>query len=142
MHATATTTHQDHVVAHVIGATVLGHFVLDETLHLLLDMGFIWIIYLDLQMSLLPQAVAIGELETDVETRARIEAEVELLARESRETTGLQLVTPAPIDCLISAVEFYERDDRRRMAVAGDEGSLIVETSLALREIVVTVGAE
>ena len=29
-----TTTHQDHVIAHVLGATVLGYFILDEALYL------------------------------------------------------------------------------------------------------------
>lgn len=58
-----TTTHQDHVVAHVIAATVLGYFVLNEALFILLDIGFIWTVYLDGEMALLPQGVAIGELE-------------------------------------------------------------------------------
>ena len=34
-----TTTHQDHVIAHVMGATVLGYFVIDEVLYILLDIG-------------------------------------------------------------------------------------------------------
>ena len=29
-----TNTHQDHVIAHVIGATPLGHFVWDETAYI------------------------------------------------------------------------------------------------------------
>ncbi len=32
-----TTTHQDHVIAHVIGATVLGYFVFEEALYILLE---------------------------------------------------------------------------------------------------------
>ena len=55
-----TNTHQDHVIAHVIGATPLGHFIWDETAYIVLDIGFIWNIYLDMQMGLLPQGVAIG----------------------------------------------------------------------------------
>ena len=56
-----TNTHQDGVIAHVIGATILGHFILDETAFLLLDIGFLWNIYLDAEMGLLPHPVAIGE---------------------------------------------------------------------------------
>ena len=48
-----TTTHQDHVIAHVLGATWLGHFIEDEALYVLLDIGFIWMIYLDGEMGLL-----------------------------------------------------------------------------------------
>ena len=62
-----TNTHQDHVIAHVIGATPLGHFIWDETAFILLDIGFIWNIYLDLEMGLVPHSVAIAELDADEE---------------------------------------------------------------------------
>ena len=58
-----TSKHQDHVIAHVIGATVLGWVVAGEAAHLLLDIGFLWTIYLDGEMNLLPQGVAIAEVE-------------------------------------------------------------------------------
>lgn len=35
-----TNTHQDHVIAHVIGSTVLGYLILADAIHLLLDIGF------------------------------------------------------------------------------------------------------
>ena len=56
--ASETTKHQDHVIAHVLGATVLGWFIAGEAAHLLLDIGFLWTIYLDGEMNLLPQGVA------------------------------------------------------------------------------------
>ena len=65
-----TSTHQDHVIKHVIGATVLGWCVAGEAAHLLLDIGFLWTIYLDGEMNLLPQGVAIGELDGDEITSA------------------------------------------------------------------------
>ena len=49
-HSRETTTHQDHVIAHVVGARVLGYFILDEALHLLLDIGFVWMVFLDGEM--------------------------------------------------------------------------------------------
>ena len=60
-----TNTHQDHVIAHVFGATVLGWLIAGEAAHLLLDIGFLWTIYLDGEMNLLPQGVAIPELDAD-----------------------------------------------------------------------------
>ena len=68
-----TTTHQDHVIAHVLGATVLGWLIAGEAAHLLLDIGFLWTIYLDGEMNLLPQGVAISELDADeLTSRARL----------------------------------------------------------------------
>ncbi|HXM35005.1 MAG TPA: hypothetical protein VN920_07450 [Pyrinomonadaceae bacterium] len=130
-----TTTHQDHVIAHVIGATVLGYFVHDEALHLLLDMGFIWTIYLDGQMVLLPQSVAISELEAEPEIKAELNREVEKLDRERRQVQGLQHITPAPLECLLTEVSFLANDERRRLILVGEEASLVVETSLSTAEI-------
>src|SRR2546426_204916 len=58
-----TSTHQDHVIKHVLGATVLGWCIAGDAAHLLLDIGFLWTVYLDGEMNLLPQGVAISELE-------------------------------------------------------------------------------
>ncbi len=76
-----TTTHQDHVIAHVLGATVLGYFIHDEALYVLLNIGFIWTIYVDGQMGLLPHPVAVGELDTE-KRRTEINADIELLLSE------------------------------------------------------------
>ena len=83
---TETNTHQDHVIAHVIGASVFGYFIFDETAFLLLDIGFIWHIYLDGEMGLRPQPVAIAELETDDATKSQLQNEVDA-ALQQRETT-------------------------------------------------------
>ena|ERR1700730_3389418 len=130
-----TTTHQDHVIAHVIGATVLGYFVHDEALHLLLDMGFIWTVYLDGQMVLLPQNVAISELEAEAEIKAELNRDVEKLDREGRQAQGLQHITPAPVECLITEISFLANDDGRRLILRGEEASLAIETSLRTAEI-------
>ena len=42
-----------HVIKHVIGATVLGWFIAGEAAHFLLDIGFLWTIYIDGEMNLL-----------------------------------------------------------------------------------------
>lgn len=129
-----TTTHQDHVIAHVLGATVLGYFVYDESLHLFLDMGFVWTIYLDGQMVLLPQVMAISELAIPTELKATLNREIELLGRE-HDAASLQHIIRAPVECQIAEVSFWANDNLRRVLLAGEPASLMIETSLATAEI-------
>jgi hypothetical protein len=110
-----TNTHQDHVIAHVIGATPLGHFIWDETAFILLDIGFIWNIYLDLEMGLVPHSVAIAELDADEETKSELRAKVDLWLRGE----GL-----SPIE----SVEVFDSGDERRLVLVCEEGRLVVET--------------
>lgn len=123
-----TSTHQDHVIAHVIGATVLGYLVLDETLHLLLDIGFIWTIYLDGQMVLLPRSAAIAELDVEAEVRQEIGREADMLERCDIE--GLRHLSPALVECLIKEVEFFADDERRKLVLVGESNDLVIVTSL------------
>lgn len=115
-----TNTHQDHVIAHVIGATPLGHFIWDETAFILLDIGFIWNIYLDLEMGLVPQTVAIAELEAEDAVKDELRSNVDLWLREGN---------GSPIE----SVEVFESGDERRLVLNCAEGSLVVETSLEHR---------
>lgn len=133
-----TTTHQDHVIKHVIGATVLGWFVAGEATHLLLDIGFLWTIYLDGEMNLLPQGVAISELEgDDLSSAGRMELalEADRLMSEGLQTQELNYFSAAPAECLIQSVEMEELDSRRRIAVTGADATIIVETSIDTAEI-------
>ena len=130
-----TSTHQDHVIAHVLGATVLGYFVFDEALHILLDIGFVWTIYVDGQMMLLPQVVATGELETDAETKSKLNREIEMVGHEGRLVEGLEHITPAPVECLITEVLFFEDGDRRRLILCSEGANLVIETSVETAEI-------
>jgi hypothetical protein len=107
-----TNTHQDHVIAHVIGATPLGHFIWDETAYLLLDIGFVWNIYLDMEMGLVPQALAIAELN---ELRAFVD--------QANDTSS------GPIE----SVELFENGDERRLVLNCESGMLLIETSLKHR---------
>jgi len=111
--AAETNKHQDHVIAHVIGATPLGHFIHDETAYLLLDIGFIWNIYLDLEMGLVPQVMALSELRVDA---------------ESFETTDVEC---GPIE----SVEVFEDDQERRLVLNCEHGAWVIETSLSHRWI-------
>lgn len=110
--AADTNTHQDHVIAHVIGATPLGHFIWDETAYLLLDIGFVWNIYLDLEMGLVPQALAIAELN-----------ELRDFVEQANDTT----IGP------IESVEVFANGDERRLVLNCESGKLAIETSLKHR---------
>ena len=107
-----TNTHQDHVIAHVIGATVLGHFIWDETAYLLLDIGFVWNIYLDIEMGLVPQTVATRELD---ELRSFV---------DELETSNYE-ANP------IESVELFENGDERRLVLRCELSDLIIETSIS-----------
>lgn len=115
-----TNTHQDHVIAHVIGATPLGHFIWDETAFILLDIGFIWNIYLDLEMGLVPHGVAIADLDADEKTKSELRSKVDMwLSGEGQ----------SPIE----SIEVFESGDERRLVLICEQGNLVVETSLKHR---------
>ena len=138
---TETTTHQDHVIKHVIGATVLGWVIAGDAAHLLLDMGFLWTIYLDGEMNLLPQGVAISELDADDLTSAdktEMAFDADLLMAEGREASGLKRFTAAPKECLITDVNVMSLDSQRRIVIKGQLATLKVETSIESGEITVT----
>ena len=118
--ALETNTHQDHVIAHVIGATPLGYFVWDETAYILLDIGFIWNIYLDLEMGLVPQSVAIAELEADDAVKDEIRSGVDSSSRSE---------SSSPIE----SVELFESGDERQLRLVCEQGDVVVETSLRQR---------
>ena len=128
-----TTKHQDHVIAHVLGATVLGWLIAGEAAHLLLDIGFLWTIYLDGEMNLLPQGVAISELDANELTSANkteVAFDAQLLLSEGRDASGLKRFTASPVECLITAVAVFTANSERRIVVSGDEAKIFVETSL------------
>jgi hypothetical protein len=127
-----TSTHQDHVIKHVIGATVLGWFVAGEAAHLLLDIGFLWTIYLDSEMNLLPQGVAITELdsaELNGADKAELAFDAQLLLNEGRDASGLKRFTASPVECLVTSVEFFSSDSDRRLVIRGEEANIEIETS-------------
>lgn len=133
-----TSTHQDHVIKHVVGATVLGWAIAGEAAHLLLDMGFLWTIYLDGEMNLLPQGVAIAELEGDdlnSADRAELVFDADLLASEGRHATDLKRFTAAVVECLIQTVDVQAQDSRRRVVIRGEGGTITVETSIETGDV-------
>ena len=130
-----TNTHQDHVIAHVIGATVLGYFIFDETAFLLLDIGFIWHVYLDGEMGLRPHPVAVAELETATETKSRIQNEVDETLQQRASTE--QFLKRFPNSSPIQTVDFFVRENSRRLLLTCERGNIVVETSLDTCEVTV-----
>jgi hypothetical protein len=132
-----TGTHQDHVIAHVLGATVLGYFEHDQAAHLVLDIGFIWTIFADGEMGLVPQTMAISELDLDGEAKEELRGDVQAL-EDGPEPGGLKRITPAPDQCLVTEVGFHASGDRRRLTIEGEGSSLVIVTSLLTGEIHIT----
>lgn len=135
-----TNTHQDHVIAHVLGTTVLGYFVFEEALYFVLDIGFIWTILLDGEMGLLPHPVAISELELDQQAGVEIRSDIDLLLQGKSTNANLLRITPAPMHTdgspwEIREVSLFEFDDRRRLTVNCESATLVVETSLTTADI-------
>ena len=111
------------MIAHVIGASPLSHFVWDETAYLLLDIGFIWNIYLDGEMGLVPETLAFAELRADNEQLDQ--GNIENLTR------------PVPNPSPIQSVDFFESDNGRRLVLNCETGSIVIESSFASREILI-----
>jgi hypothetical protein len=110
--AAETNKHQDHVIAHVIGATPVSYFIHDETAYVLLDIGFIWNIYLDMEMGLVPERMALTELSVDAE------------------------LLKTNVECgPIESVEVFEDGQERRLVLNGEQSQLTIETSLSHRWI-------
>ena len=133
-----TTKHQDHVIAHLLGATVLGWFIAGEAAHLLLDIGFLWTIYLDGEMNLLPQGVAISEMDADEMTsveKTEVAFDAQFLLSAGREAGGLKRFTAAPVECLITTVECFAANSDRRIVVNGEQARIEVVTSLETAEV-------
>lgn len=139
-----TTTHQDHVIAHVLGATFLGYFVFDEVLYILLDIGFVWTIFLDGEMGLLPHPVAVSELEIENEIKEQIKSDIDKLLSESALPESLLRMNLAPDadnkPCRITEVGFFADGESRLLLIAGEEANVRIETSLATAEVQVYAG--
>ena len=129
-----TSTHQDHVIKHVLGATVLGWFVAGDAAYFVLDIGMLWTVYVDGEMNLLPQGFGIAEMEGDEITgalRTELAADVDLLSQKGRDVQGLKRFTAAPVECLITSVEVFGEDDRRMIMIQGETAGLKIESSIS-----------
>ena len=128
-----TSTYQDHVIKHVLGATVLGWVVIEDAMHVLLDVGLLWTIYVNAEMSLMAQGVAIEDLESDElnhEQMLQLTSDAQRLISEGREAAGLALFVSAPVECTITAVDVFAAEAQRRIMIVGESAEIEIETSL------------
>lgn len=89
-------------------------------------------------MNLLPQGVAISELDAGEITSAdktELAFDAQLLLSEGRDAGGLKRFTAAPVECLITSVEFFAAEADRRIVVNGEEAGIEVVTSLETAEV-------
>jgi hypothetical protein len=125
-----TSTQQEHVIAHVLGATALGYFTADEAAHFVLDIGFIWTILLDGAMGLVPYTMALAELNVSEEERTLISADVAVLYEADAAAT-LARITHAQEAGPLTAVEFYARAEGRRLRLCCEAADIYIETDFA-----------
>ncbi len=130
----STSTHQDHVIAHVIGATVVGYFILDETVYLLLDIGFVWHIYLNGEMGLVPHPVMLAELDIDDPGKEQLRSDIDALLSSER-TISLKRMTANWLQSPIEQVVLKRNGDTLRVVSTCENGGLMVETSETKREV-------
>lgn len=129
-----TSSHQDHVIAHVIGASVVGYFSWDETAYLLLDIGFIWNIYLDGEMGLVPQSLAITELAASDTVRQELRQDIDAISI-GIESYNLHRMSAPPATSPIKQVDFSGRGNSRRLTLSCEDNTFVVETSLETGEV-------
>jgi hypothetical protein len=134
-----TTAYQDHVIAHVLGATVLGYFEDDQAAHVLLDIGFFWTIYVDGDMALVLQSLAIKEFELAEEIRTALFADVQSLHGGLADDESLLRMRPVPAGALIKEVGLYALEDRRRILIECEKSKLLIESSLSTGDMQIIV---
>jgi len=138
-----TSNFQDHVIKHVLGATVLGWIVREDAAHFLLDVGLLWTIYVTAEMDLMAHSVAIQDLEGDDVSHADIlqfQSDAQLLISEGREATGLVRLTAAPVECAICAVAVFSCDSQRRILIQGEHADIEIITSAENSELTIKAG--
>ncbi len=129
---TETSTYQHHVIKHVLGATVLGWVVIGDALHLVLDVGLLWTIYVNAEMNLMALSVAIDDLEGDEVSHAEImqlQEDAQRLMAEGREARNLERIKGAPVDCAVIEVELFSSDEQRKIIIRGEAADIEIETS-------------
>ena len=112
---------------------VLGWVVIEDAMHVLLDVGLLWTIYVNAEMSLMAQGVAINDLESDTVSSAEVmqlASDAQLLIGEGRHATGLVRFTAAPVECAVVSVEMFACDAQRRIVLSGETADIEIETCL------------
>jgi hypothetical protein len=86
-------------------------------------------------MGLLPQSLALKELEVDDTERARLVDELRRLHDGDTDAETFARITPAPPGCLIEEVRLLSRDEMRRLEIQGESAGLVFEASTLTGEM-------
>ena len=121
---------------------MLGYFEFDQAAHLLLDIGFFWTVFVDGEMALVLQSLAVKEFEFDDEARAELLKDMQLLHDGVRDQGKLARMMLVPEGSLIKGVEIYAQGERRRILIKCEDVNLIVNTSLRTGEVHITPVSE
>jgi hypothetical protein len=93
----------------------------------------LWTIYVNGEMSLMAQGVAIQDLESETLSSSdvmQLSSDAQLLISEGRQATALARFTAAPLECTITAVDVFAADDQRKIVIVGETAAIRIETSL------------
>ena len=128
-----TSTYQDHVIKHVLGATILGWLIAEDAVHFVLDVGLLWTVYINGEMNLMALSGAIQDLESDELPQSVIDevsADAQDLITNGREATGLKHLKAATVDCLITEVQLMGYGAELRTVIRGEISTIAVEASI------------
>ena len=126
-----TSTYQHHVIKHVIGATVLGWFIGEDSVHFVLDVGLLWTVYVNAEMNLMALFVAIEDLESDELPKSVVDelmTDAQTLIDQGREASGLKRFTAASVGCLVDEINLFSADSQRRIVIHGETGTIEIRT--------------
>lgn len=133
-----TGTYQDHVIAHIVGASVIGYLLLNDAAHFLLDIGFVWKVYADGDMRLALQKLAVADMEDEL--KAALLEEINLLHGEGRSAEQkLKYFSQPSVDCLITEVNLYERGEELCVRIDAEMASIVLMASRATGHINLSV---
>ena len=127
-----TSTYQDHVIKHVLGASVLGWVAIEDALHLVLDVGLLWTIYANGEMNLMALSVAIQDLQGDEVSQTEVlqlQNDAQLLTANGREAHGLTRFQAAPVDCVVVEVDLFGSAEHRQIIIRGETADIRIETA-------------
>jgi hypothetical protein len=129
--------HQDHVVKHVLGCTLLGVYSQPGHLHILLDIPFLWSVDADGAMALVQDEEAVNEFHEPAEKIAELIAEIQTLHDAGPDAEGVRHFQPPPAIGAIQDVDLHRHstDGDLRITVVGDEGEMTIALRASLNAV-------
>lgn len=125
------TKHQEHVIAHVLGCTILGFYQQLGQIHLLLDLPLLWSVDADGAMELAPDEEGIEGMPESPDVIQGLLAEAYHLRHQSPDADSLMYFQEAPEISLISDVTLYQHPNGvktdKLLVVRGEDGGFEID---------------